>query len=146
MIRRFVPEDRSLFLAMAEEFYHTSAVDHVVPHENFEHTFDMIVAGTPYADGIILEKDGQPAGYALLSLTYSNEAGGLCVLLEEIYVREDFRGCGLGKEFFSWTENRYPQARRFRLEVTASNARAAALYTRLGYKKLDYVQMIKDRY
>ena len=93
-----------------------------------------------------MEKDGQPAGYALLSLTYSNEAGGLCVLLEEIYVREDFRGCGLGKEFFSWTENRYPQARRFRLEVTASNARAAALYTRLGYKKLDYVQMIKDRY
>ena len=33
---------------------------------------------------------------------------------------------------------------RFRLEVEEDNTRAAALYERLGYKPLDYKQMIKE--
>ena len=145
MIRQFVEADREMFLDMAREFYHSPAVDHAVPEENFVRTFDAVLGGSPYAKGVMLEKDGVPAGYALLSLTYSNEAGGLCVLVEEVYVREQFRGCGLGKEFFAWTEARYPEARRFRLEVTPSNERAAALYRRLGYERLDYLVMVKDR-
>ena len=33
---------------------------------------------------------------------------------------------------------------RIRLEVEEENTRAASLYERLGYEKLDYKQMIKD--
>lgn len=145
MIRRFVPEDRKVFLEMSNEFYHTRAVDHVIPRSMMERSFDTVIGGSPYADGVLIEKDGEPVGYGLISLTYSGEVGGLCVLLEEIYIREEFRGGGLGKEFFAWAEGEYPQARRFRLEATPSNQRAMDLYRRLGFEPLHYVQMVRDR-
>lgn len=145
MIRRFTPEDRSIFLEMSNEFYHTHAVDHVIPRENMTATFDTILKGSPYADGAILEMDGKPVGYGLISLTYSGEVGGLSVLLEELYIREEYRSAGLGKSFFAWAEEQYPEAKRFRLEVTESNTRAEALYRRLGFERLSYIQMIKDR-
>ena len=50
----------------------------------------------------LLEQDGETAGYGLLSLKYSHEAGGLELWVEELYVRPAFRGRGLGHEFFAW--------------------------------------------
>ena len=49
----------------------------------------------------LLEQDGETAGYGLLSLKYSHEAGGLELWVEELYVRPAFRGRGLGHEFFA---------------------------------------------
>ena len=145
MIRRFAPEDRNVFLEMCSEFYQTQAVDHAIPRSMMEENFGTVIKGSPYVDGVIIEKDGKPAGYGLISLTYSGEAGGLCVILEEIYIREEHRGGGLGQEFFAWAEEQYPEARRFRLEVTPSNERAMALYRRLGFKPLEYVPMVRER-
>ena len=39
----------------------------------------------------------------------------------------------------------YPDVVRFRLEVTAANEGAAALYKKLGFEYLDYRQMVLDR-
>ena len=50
---------------------------------------------------------------------------------------------GLGSAFFAWLEQNVP-AVRYRLEAEPDNARAMALYKRLGYEVLPYVQMIKD--
>ena len=38
----------------------------------------------------------------------------------------------------------YPDAARFRLEVTPENSRAAALYKRMGFEPLTYCQMIRE--
>lgn len=146
MIRDFTASDHDAFLAMAGEFYTSDAVMHSVPESCFETTFARCLAGDAFVRGLILESGGRPAGYALLSFTYSNEAGGLVVLLEEIYVLPEFQGKGLGRELFGFVEAEYAeQARRFRLEVTRCNERAISLYRHLGYEPLDYIQMIKDR-
>ncbi len=145
MLRPITEQDRELFVQLADEFYHSSACLHTVPKEYFHKTLDEILADSPYAKGYIFEKDGKAAGYALLSLTYSNEAGGLVCLVEEAYVIPEFQGCGLGKELFAFVEQEFSNVRRFRLEVTRSNERAISLYRRLGYEELDYIQMIKER-
>lgn len=146
MIRNFTASDHDAFLAMAREFYTSDAVMHSVPESCFEATFAHCLAGSSFVRGLILESEGQTAGYALLSFTYSNEVGGLVVLVEEVYVLPQFQGKGLGREFFAFVEAEYEgRAKRYRLEVTRCNQRAISLYRRLGFEELDYVQMIKDR-
>lgn len=144
MIRYMQLKDKETFLAMTDEFYHTTAVDHTISAECYLKTFDECTSNSPYARGYMLEYEGQNVGYGLISLTYSAEVGGLSVLMEELYIRADYRSKGLGKEFFNFIYSEFPEAKRFRLEVTAANERAAKLYSTLGFERLDYIQMIRD--
>jgi ribosomal protein S18 acetylase RimI-like enzyme len=85
------------------------------------------------------------AGYALISLTWSNEAGGISVLLEEAFIAPEYQGQGLGTAFLDFIEREYKDsAKRLRLEVTHSNIRAIRLYEKKGYERFDYLQMVKD--
>ena len=94
----------------------------------------------------LLEQDGETAGYGLLSLKYSHEAGGLELWVEELYVRPAFRGRGLGHEFFAWLRglSAAEHIRRIRLETEPENERAAALYARMGFSPLGYCQMFRE--
>ena len=83
------------------------------------------------------------AGYALLAKSYSREAGGEMLWLDEIYLKGEYRGMGAAKKFFAFMHERFSPA-RFRLEVESDNKRAIALYEKNGYKVLPYVQMIRD--
>ena len=94
----------------------------------------------------MLEDETGVVGYFNMSLTWSNEAGGQTVLLEELFFKPEARGKGLwNKRYFAWVEEEYPDAKRYRLEATPCNEKAIALYKRLGYEGLDYYQMIKER-
>lgn len=143
MFRRINPDDRALYIDLASEFYSTPAVTHAVPRQNFETCFDYMMRGGKLSEGYILEHDGIPAGYALLSHAYSQEAGGEVLWLEEIYIRESFRGCGLGTEFIKYLFT-LPGIKRVRLEATPENPEAMKLYSRLGFETLPYIQMIKE--
>ncbi len=145
MIRELKREDREVYLKMAHDFYHSPAVLHPVPDSYLERTFEECMNGGTYAKGFILEYEGETAGYGLISKTFSQEAGGYVYWLEELYILEAYRSKGLGSEFFAYVESHKEEGvTRFRLEVEEDNTRAAELYKRLGYQKLNYVQMIKE--
>lgn len=94
-IRSIEAADREFFIDRCHAFYKTPACDHEIPQQNAERTFELLLHGTPYADCLIAEdENGQPCAYCLLALTWSNEAGGLCVWLEEIMVDDERRGQG----------------------------------------------------
>ena len=144
-IRAITPADHDQAIAMMEDFYRSPAVSHRVPPSVHERSFWAAVEGGPFLEGFILEEGGQTAGYAMVSFTYSCEVGGRVALLEELYFKEEFRGKGLGHQYFQWAFRRYGRMARLRLEVTAANPRARSLYERLGFQVLDYTQMVKDR-
>ena len=145
MIREFNEKDFNTFLELSREFYNTTAVDHKIPDEFRDETFRASVGESPFAKGyLILTDQGETAGYGLISLTFSGEVGGDVVLLEELYIREKFQGKGYGTEYFNFIEKSFPNAKRFRLEVTRVNLGAIKLYERLGYEEISYKQMSKD--
>ena len=145
MIRDFSYDDRDDFIRLCKLFYTSDAVLHDVPEENFHRTFEQVMEGSPLVRGLMIEHEGAKAGFALLSFTYSNEVGGLVVLLEEAYILPEYQGCGLGSRFLDMVEEEYrDKAKRLRLEITGSNTRARKLYERKGYQALDYLSMTKD--
>lgn len=145
MIRKFTADDRQLFIDMADEFYHSPAVMHPIPKSHHEAAFDEIMKSDVYLSGYMFEYDGAPAGYCVTAKTYSPEAGGIVLWVEDLYVREAFRSKGLGRQFFEEIEkNKDVRLRRIRLEVEEDNVKAISLYERLGFKRLPYGQMIKE--
>ena len=138
--------DHDLILPMVQDFYQGDAVLHPVELEILERTFrDATDAQEPLLRGLLLEVDGQPAGYVYITQCYSAEVGGRCIFLEEIYLMPAFRGQGLGGEILAWIESQYPTARRFRLEVNDINRSAIRLYEKSGYEYLRYEQMVIDK-
>lgn len=144
MIRSIEFADRQCYIAMCKEFYSSDAVLHPVPEDYFQRTFDALMEHTPYAAAYIIEQDGEIAGYALLAKSLSQEAGGIVIWIEELYIRPQFQGHGLGTAFFRFLEEQNDgTVKRYRLEYEPENVRGAALYGRLGFTTLPYGQMIK---
>lgn len=143
-IRKFRENDKSSFIKMCHEFYASGAALEPIPEENMNDTFDYIIKDGNYVKGFIFEKDGKTAGYGLVIVYYSNAVGGLCGLLDEIYVSPDFQGSGIGSEYLkSISTILDEEIIGIRLEVMDTNKRAIKLYEKQGFKPLDYKQLVK---
>ena len=145
MIRKIQAEDRPIYLKMAKNFYSSDAVQHNVPERYFVYTFDELMRSDDYAVGFILEYKNNAAGYALLAKTFSQEAGGMVLWIDELYVMPEYRGHGLAHEFFAYLKNNLQDnVKRIRLEVEDKNKKAISLYKKIGFDDLPYLQMIVD--
>ena len=138
-------QDRETVLPMVRAFYQSDAVDHPVPTEVVERSFAAVVdSDEPLLRGVLVFDGVEPVGYVYVTECYSAEVGGRCVFIEEIFLQEEARGKGFGREIMAWLREQYPAARRFRLEVTEANQAAIRLYEKSGYKYLRYDQMVLD--
>ena len=144
MFREIKNQDRELYYHYADIFYHTDAVDFPVPTENYAKAFDEMMTSDRYLKGFIFEDGGEACGFALLSRTYSQEAGGISVTIEEIYIDPEHRSKGLATEFFERLKMN-SEIMRLRIEVESYNDGAKRLYERMGFKLLPYLQMVIDR-
>lgn len=144
-IRKMTGADAKTVLPMVYGFYRSDAVDHAVPEETLNRTFQAAVTDDSLLEGFVLEDETGAVGFAYLSPYYACEVGGVNMMLEEIFIIPEAQGKGYGTEFFRWMEETYPEVRRFRLEVTESNQAAVRLYKKLGYDFIRYEQMAKDR-
>ncbi len=145
MIRFIEPKDKLACIAMLNEFYNSEAVLHNIPLEHIENSVDLALAGNPYSKIIICEIEGKYAGFCNISFTHSTEAGGLVLLIEEIYIKSEFQGQGLGSYILNFLKKEYDlKVKRYRLEVTASNTKAVKLYEKYGFKTFEYKQMILE--
>ena len=144
MIRKFVPEDREDYIRFSTEFYNSSAVDKPVPREHFEQGFDEMMRSDVYVQGYMLVCDGNNVGYCVTMKTYSVEAGGITIWIDELFVLEEYRSKGLGRELFKYIEeNGDKKLRRIRLEVELENGRAISLYKKMGFEPAPYEGMWK---
>lgn len=142
MLKKLTQADRQIFTELSREFYSSPAVLHPVPESFHERVFDEIMRSEDYLICRLFCVDGEKAGYGLLSKSFSPEVGGPIIWVEEIYLREQARGQGVGSEFLHFAQSL--GAARVRLELCPDNTRARRLYEREGFSELGYVQMTKD--
>ena len=142
VIREMVNNDRRPVKWMMEEFYSTDAVATNGSEEIFESDIDACLSDSPYLEGYVFEDDGYIFGYAMLAKSFSTEYGKPCIWIEDIYIKKEHRGDGLGSTFFDCITKKYPDA-IFRLEVEAENERAIRVYKKNGFEFIPYLEMKK---
>jgi GNAT superfamily N-acetyltransferase len=107
--------------------------------------FDEVVLGDrlfgprPYAEVLIGEIDGVPQGFALFFHNFSTFEGKPGVYLEDLFVRPDARGSGLGKALLKGLAAIALERDCARLEwwVLDWNEPAIAFYKSLGARPMD---------
>lgn len=139
MVRPMTAEDRKSVLQMMRVFYASPAVHTDGSEEIFAADIDACVGDNPYLEGYILE-DGEMQGYAMIAKSFSTEFGKPCIWIEDIYLKDAFRGKGIGKQFFDFITEKYAGC-LFRLEAEEENVQAIALYKKCGFEELPYLEM-----
>ena len=93
----------------------------------------------PYAEVVIGEVDGVPQGFALFFHNFSTFEGKPGIYLEDLFVRPEARGAGLGKALLAHLARLCVERDCARLEwsVLDWNAPAIGFYQSLGARMMD---------
>lgn len=142
IIRAMEKKDKAQVIEMMSIFYASDAVLSNGSPEIFEADIDNCLSGSPYIEGYVFENGDTVQGYAMLAKSFSTEFGKPCIWIEDIYIKSEYRGRGIGKIFFDYIQEKYPNS-VFRLEVEAENEAALHLYKKCGFQILPYLEMKK---
>lgn len=129
--------DKAAIIALMREFYR---VEHLFFDEQLSRAALAQLLEEPSLGAVFLiEVDDQPAGYGVVTFGFSLEFYGRFSLLDELYLRENYRGQGHGKASLTYVENlcRREGIHTLRLEVAKTNSRALSIYRQAGYRSQD---------
>ena len=141
-IRAMIAEDKPAVLEMMRVFYASPAVLSNGSEEIFNADIENCVNDNPYLEGYIIENAGNIQGYGMVAKSFSTEFGKPCIWIEDLYIKDAFRGLGIGKVFLDFIADKYAGC-LLRLEVEDENERAMKLYRKCGFEVLPYVEMKK---
>ena len=141
-IRIMKEEDREAVLDMMRVFYASPAVLSNGSEEIFQADIDSCISDSPYLEGYVFEDEGALFGYGMIAKSFSTEFGKPCIWIEDIYMKEEYRGQGVGSAFIRLVEESYPD-HVYRLEAEEENERAIHVYKKNGFEVLPYLELKK---
>ena len=141
-IRKMIREDKEIIIDMMRVFYASPAVLSNGSEEIFEADVENCVNDSPYLEGVVFEESGDILGYGMIAKSFSTEFGKPCIWVEDLYLKPEHRGKGIGSQFFEYLEKKYTDC-IFRLEVEEENLRAIHVYEKNGFEVLPYMEMKK---
>ena len=141
-ICRMTEEHAEEVLEMMRVFYTSPAVHTDGSEEIFQNDIAACVGENPFLDGYVFVEQEKLLGYAMTAKSFSTEFGKPCIWIEDLFIKDAYRGLGIGKTFMEFITGKYTDC-IFRLEVEKENTRAVALYEKSGFTVLPYMEMKK---
>lgn len=137
-VRPAAPADLPLIAQLIRDLADYEKLSHAVRFDEAalgEHLFGP----RPMAEVLIAEQDGQGQGFALFFHNFSTFEGKPGIYLEDLYVRPQARGTGLGKALLQRLAALAVERGCARLEwsVLDWNAPSIAFYRSLGARMMD---------
>lgn len=140
VIRSMTLEDKSTVMEMMRVFYASPAVLSNGSEEIFINDIENCINDSPYLEGYIFEDSGEIQGYAMVAKSFSTEFGKTCIWIEDLYIKNEYRGLGIGSMFLNYIKEKYADS-IIRLEVEEENERAVKVYQKCGFDVLPYMEM-----
>ena len=142
MIKPMTSEHKGAVLEMMRVFYASPAVLSNGSDEIFNNDIENCINDSPYLEGYVFEENDEIQGYSMVAKSFSTEFGLPCIWIEHLYFKPEFRGKGLGGEFFAYLDEKYPGT-IMRLEAEEENERAIHVYKKCGFDVLPYMELKK---
>jgi ribosomal protein S18 acetylase RimI-like enzyme len=129
--------DAEILLTLMEEYY---AFDgHGFDREKARVALTALLRDPSLGAAWLILDGSPPVGYIVLCFGYSLEWLGRDAFVDELYLREEYRGRGWGREAMTFVEDaaRERGVRVLHLGVVKGNERAFQLYWKLGFREHD---------
>ena len=133
-------KDKPSVIEMMWVFYASTAVLTNGSDEIFSNDIENCINDSPYLEGYIIEDSKEIQGYAMIAKSFSTEFGKPCIWIEDLYIKDGYRGLGIGSLFMDFITKKYADT-IFRLEVEEENERAVKVYEKCGFTVLPYMEM-----
>ncbi|CAN5901954.1 GNAT family N-acetyltransferase [soil metagenome] len=138
MIRPAVPDDAETIVSLIRELADYERLTHEVKataHDLRKNLFGP----RPFAEAILAEIDGETVGFALFFPSFSTFRGQPGIYLEDLFVRPEHRGGGVGKALLASVARIALERSCGRLEwsVLDWNDPAIGFYRSLGAQAMD---------
>jgi len=141
-IRLMTGKDKSTILEMMRLFYTSPAVFTNGSEEIYINDIENCINDNPYLEGYVVENSKEIQGYTMIAKSFSTEFGKPCIWIEDLYIKDEYRGSGIGNMLMEFITQKYTDC-IFRLEVEKENQRAVNLYKKCGFTVLPYLEMKK---
>ncbi len=127
------PEHAELLVELMREFYAHERL--AWDGEAARRGLGALLGDASLGEAWLVRRGGAPAGYFVLTVGFSLEFRGRYLLLDELYVREEHRGSGIGRGAVGRAEEacRARGMHALRLEADRRKPRVQALYRGLGF-------------
>ena len=137
-IRSAVAADVPLILGFIRELAEYEKLAHQVVATEAD-IRDSLFGPRPAAECLIAEFEGKPAGFALFFHNFSTFLGRAGIYLEDLYVKPELRGKGVGRGLLAYLARLALQrgCGRFEWAVLDWNEPAIRFYRSIGARMLD---------
>lgn len=135
--------DTDMLLQFMREFY---AFDHLeFEEEGARRALTTLLSDASLGRVWLICVDGEAIGYIVLAFGFSLEFRGRDAFLDEIYLREEYRGQGIGTQALLFVEEacRALDIRALHLEVSRDNTPAQRVYRAFGFADHDRYLMTR---
>ncbi len=142
IIQEMKKEHTDEVFQMMKVFYSSPAVSTNGSDEIFMADIQNCLNDNPFLEGYVFAEQDIIMGYAMAAKSFSTEFGKPCVWIEDIYIKPDYRGKGIGSQFLDYIEQKYRDS-ILKLEVEEDNTAAVHVYNKSGFDVLPYMEMKK---
>lgn len=150
--RRCSLKDEKLWIQLNREFMAYEIEDDElwngtgsVEDEKFSMTFKAAIKSPELIDMLIFEEEDKPIGFANLMLIFSVWAHGKALVLDDLFIRESFRGKGYGKKIMEFIEQVAEEkgCGRIQFQSEETNPGAKKFYEAVGYTPIHMYFYVK---
>ena len=106
-IRNMTTQDKNSVFEMMRVFYSSPAVFSNGSDEIFLKDIENCINNSNYLEGYIIENSKDIQGYAMIAKSFSTEFGKPCIWIEDLYIKDEYRGLGIGKMFMEFITQKY---------------------------------------
>ena len=133
--RPIAPADIEIVVEMMRDFY---AIDgYPINAEASKSLFSEFLCNSHLGRAWIIETSEKIAGYVILTFVFSFEFGGRIAFVDELFIKKEYRGKGIGKEAIDFVKSEAQKLdlKLLYLEVEPHNENAKKLYLGKGFSR-----------